>query len=158
MQFDWTNQVTALSKASGKELQLHRIPGENAKPGQWLQASQIYSINAKTKHPKESAKFVDFLVNNAEAGKIILTDRGIPSNTDVRDAILASLTPAQSVSVAYIDKLAPKAGPPLVIGPTGSTDTPGILDRLNVELLFGRKSPEQAAKDFISQVKTAIKQ
>jgi len=158
MQFDWTNQVTALSKAAGQALELHRVPGESAEPGQWLQASQLYTINARSKHPKEAARFVDFLVNSEEAGKIILTDRGIPSNTDVRDAILPSLTPDQSVSVSYIEKLAAKVGPPLVIGPTGSTDTPQILDRLNVELLFNRKTPEAAAKDFVAQVKTAIKE
>ncbi|MEV4173037.1 extracellular solute-binding protein [Nonomuraea sp. NPDC049709] len=160
MQFDWSNQLSALSKAAGQPLRLMRVPGESgaAQPGMWLQASQIYSINAKSEHPQEAAKFVDFLVNSPEAGKIILADRGIPANSDVRTAIQGVLGEPEKAQAAFIDALTPKAGPPLVIGPAGSTDTPKILDRVNAEVLFGREQPAAAAADFIQQVGTAIKQ
>ncbi len=158
MQFDWSNQLTALRKASGHPLELMRMPGETGatQPGMWLQASQIYSINAKSEHPQEAAKFVDFLVNSPEAGKIILADRGISANSDVRTAIEGSLNEEEVVQAKFIDELTPKAGPPLVVGPTGSTDTPKILDRVNAEVLFDRKKPAEAAADFIKQVGTAI--
>jgi multiple sugar transport system substrate-binding protein len=160
MAFDWSNQVTALSTAAGQPLELHRVPGESTatRPGQWLQASQIYSINAKSAHREEAAMFVDFLVNSDVAGRIILTDRGIPANSQVRAAILPALSPEATRQVKYIEALTPVAGPPLVIGPTGSTDTPGILDRVNVEVLFGRKTPAAAAEDFLRQVRSAIKE
>ncbi|TYB56213.1 extracellular solute-binding protein [Nonomuraea sp. PA05] len=158
MQFDWSNQLTALSKAAGQPLRLMRVPGESPQPGMWLQASQIYSINARSKHPQEAAKLVDFLVNSPEAGKIILADRGIPANSDVRAAIQGVLGEPEKAQAAFIDALTPKAGPPLVIGPAGSTDTPKILDRVNAEVLFGRQQPAEAAADFVQQVTTAIKQ
>jgi multiple sugar transport system substrate-binding protein len=158
MGFDWSNLIGALRKASGVPLEPRRAPGESAKPGQWLQASQIYTINRKTKHPKEAATFLDFIVNSPEAGKIILTDRGIPANSEVRDAILGGLNADQQAQVKYIDDLAPKAGPPLVIGPTGSADVFRTLDKVNVEVLFKRKTPAAGAADFIKEVKTAIGQ
>jgi multiple sugar transport system substrate-binding protein len=160
LQFDWSNQVGALSKAVGQPLKLIRLPGETGatQAGMWLQASQIYSVNAKSEHPQEAAKFVDFLVNSPEAGKIILADRGIPANSDVRAAIQGVLGEGEKVQAAFIDELTPKAGPPLVIGPTGSTDTPKILDRVNAEVLFDRQRPAAAAADFVKQVGTAIKQ
>ncbi|MEV0387094.1 extracellular solute-binding protein [Nonomuraea sp. NPDC050643] len=159
MQFDWSNQLTALSKAAGQPLRLMRLPGESGgtQPGMWLQASQIYSVNARSEHPQEAAKFVDFLVNSPEAGKIILADRGIPANSDVRTAIQSVLGPEEKAQAEFIDGLTPKAGPPLVIGPAGSTDTPKILDRVNAEVLFGRQQPAAAAADFVQQVGTAIK-
>lgn len=158
MQFEWSNQLTALRKASGHQLELLRAPGETGatQPGMWLQASQLYTINAKTEHPKEAAKFVDFLVNSPEAGEIILADRGISANSDVRTAIESSLSADEVAQAKFIDELAPKAGPPLVIGPTGSTDTLKITDRLNAEVLFDRMKPAEAAADFIKQVGTAI--
>lgn len=158
MQFDWSNQLTALRKASGQPLKLIRLPGETPTPGMWLQASQIYSINAKSEHPAEAAKLVDFLVNSVDAGKIILADRGIPANSEVREGIQSVLTDDEKAQAAFIDELTPKAGPPLVIGPTGSTDTPKILDRVNAEVLFDRQTPAEAAADFVKQVATAIKQ
>ncbi|NBE97707.1 extracellular solute-binding protein [Nonomuraea sp. KC401] len=160
MQFDWSNQLTALTKAAGTPLKLIRVPGESdaTQPGMWLQASQIYSINARSEHPEEAAKFVDFLVNSADAGKIILADRGIPANSDVREGIASVLGEEEKAQAEFIDDLTPKAGPPLVIGPAGSTDTPKILDRVNAEVLFGRQKPAEAAADFIQQVGTAIQQ
>ncbi|WP_433428031.1 ABC transporter substrate-binding protein [Nonomuraea sp. CA-141351] len=158
MQFDWSNQLTALRKASGQPLKLIRLPGESARPGMWLQASQIYSINARSKHPQEAAKFLDFLVNSVDAGKIILADRGMPANSEVRAGIQSVLGEDEKAQAQFIDKLTPKAGPPLVIGPTGSTDTPKILDRVNAEVLFDRQKPAEAAADFIKQVQVAIKQ
>jgi multiple sugar transport system substrate-binding protein len=159
MQFDWSNELTALRKASGHPLKLMRVPGETeGTPGEWLQASQLYSIYAKTEHPKEAAKFVDFLINSPEAGAIIKTDRGVPTNSDVRAALQTSLEQDQADQVKFIDELTPKAGTPLVIGPTGSTETPHILDRVNAEVLFGRQQPAEAAADFIKQVTAAIQQ
>lgn len=160
MQFDWSNQLTALTKAAGAPLKLIRVPGETGatQPGMWLQASQIYSINARSEHPEEAAKFVDFLVNSADAGKIILADRGIPANSDVREGIASVLGEEEKAQAEFIDGLTPKAGPPLVIGPAGSTDTPKILDRVNAEVLFDRQKPAEAAADFIQQVGTAIQQ
>ncbi|MFI7451680.1 ABC transporter substrate-binding protein [Nonomuraea sp. NPDC049714] len=160
MQFEWSNQLTALRKASGHPLELMRVPGESGatQPGMWLQASQLYTVNAKSEHPQEAAKLVDFLVNSPEAGKIILADRGISANSDVRKAIESSLSEDEVVQAKFIDEVTPKAGPALVIGPTGSTDTPDILDRINAEVLFDRSKPAEAAADFIKQVGTAIQQ
>ncbi|MEV4759103.1 extracellular solute-binding protein [Micromonospora sp. NPDC049559] len=159
MQIDWSNQLSALRKASGHPLKLLRAPGENAgkQPGMWLQASQLYTISSRSKHPKEAAKLVDFLVNSPEAGKIILTDRGIPANAQVRTAIEPTLTPDQTEQVQFIAKVTEKAGPPLVIGPAGSTDSVKILQRVNAEVLFNRESPAKGAEDFIDQLQAAIK-
>lgn len=159
MQFEWSNQLTALRKASGVELRLMRAPGESAgtQPGMWLQASQLYTINARSEHPEEAAKFVDFLVNSPEAGKIILADRGIPANASVRSAIESELSEDEVAQAKFIDDLTPKAGPPLVIGPAGSADAWKILDRVNAEVLFDRQKPSDAAKAFIDQVTAAIK-
>ncbi|MFY1671097.1 ABC transporter substrate-binding protein [Plantactinospora sp. WMMB334] len=156
MQFDWSNQLGSLRKASGQPLELLRAPGESGRPGMWLQASQLYTINARTEHPEEAAKFVDFLVNSPEAGKLILTDRGIPANSEVLTAVLPALNPDQAAQAKFIERVTPQAGPPLVIGPTGSTDTRLILQRLNAEVLFDRKSPSAAADEFVKQVEAAI--
>lgn len=157
LQLDWSNQLTALRKSSGHKLVLLRAPGESVnKPGMWLQASQLYTISARSKHPRQAARFVDFLVNSPDAGKIVLTDRGLSSNSEVRDAILPHLDEDQAAQAEFITKAAPKMGPALVIGPTGSTQTPDILDRINAEVLFKRWTPKKAAEEFIKQVTAAI--
>jgi multiple sugar transport system substrate-binding protein len=156
MQFQWSNLLTALRKASGHQLIMLRAPGESTRPGMWLQASQLYTINARTKHPKEAAKFVDFLVNSEAAGKIILIDRGVPANSQVRDVIQPDLDADSAAAADFVAKAAPLVGPPGAIGPTGSTDSVDILNRLNAEVLFNRMTPEKAADEFLKQLTAAI--
>ncbi len=47
----------------------------------WLiKPSQLYAISANTKYPDESAEFLNFMVNDAEAAKLLGTTRGIPAS------------------------------------------------------------------------------
>lgn len=157
LQFAWSNQHEAFQNAAGEPLEFLRAPGESEEePGMWLQASQIYSISAKTEHPKEAAQLVDFLVNDPEAGKIIKTDRGVPANPEVLEALQPELTEPQQVVTQFVGRMGEVAGPPLVVGPVGSTETRLIVERLNAALLFGQVTPEAAAKQLVSDVKSAI--
>jgi multiple sugar transport system substrate-binding protein len=158
LQFDLSNQLSALTKGAGHELTLLRPPGESTEdqPGLWLQASQFYTINAKCQHPKEAAKFVNFLVNDPEAGKLVLTDRGVPGNSAVRNVIAGHLDSAQNAQVAFIDRISSRTGPPLVIGPKGSTSVKNILRRINLEVLNGTLTPQDAALQFRKLLTTAI--
>lgn len=157
MEFAWSNQYAAYQGASGDPLQLIRPPGEShEQPGVWLQASQIYSIYAKSEHPKEAAALIDFLINDPEAAKIIGTDRGIPSNPDVLEAIQPTLTEQQQVESQFVGRMGEYANRPLIIGPVGSTNTVQILERVNSGVLFEQITPEQAGEQFIQEVSAAI--
>ena len=159
LQLEWSNQYAAFTSASGDPLVLLRAPGESVQePGMWLQASQLYTISAKSEHPKEAARFVDFLVNDPQAGKIIKTDRGIPANPDVLAELEPELTEMEQVVTTFMGEMAEDAGDPLVIGPTGSTESAPLLDRLNAEVLFNRMSIEEASESFVDQLTAAISQ
>ena len=70
----WSNQVSALDKATGQDLKLMRPPSKtgSAKDAQlWYKASMYWSGSAKSKNAAEVAKFVSFLSSNIEAGKVM---------------------------------------------------------------------------------------
>jgi len=156
MMLTWTNSLTALSKASGAELKLLKLPGETPTPGIWLQSSQFYTISARSKHTDAAAKLVSFLVNNEAAAKIIQSDRGVPSNSGMRTAIQDLLTPQGKAEAAYIDQIGKMDFAPTFIGPTGSTAVSEITARINTEVLFKRLTPEKAAEQWLSESKAAI--
>jgi len=156
MMLTWSNSLTALSKASGADLKLMKLPGERPTPGIWLQSSQFYTISARSKHTDAAAKLVSFLVNNEAAAKIIQSDRGVPSNAGMRTAIQDLLTPQGKVEAAYIDQIGKMEFAPTFIGPTGSTAVSEITARINTEVLFKRLSPEKAAEQWLSESKAAI--
>jgi multiple sugar transport system substrate-binding protein len=156
MMLTWSNSLSALSKASGTELQLLKLPGETPTPGIWLQSSQFYTISARSKHTDAAAKLVSFLVNSESAAKIIQSDRGVPSNSGMRTAIQDILTPQGKVEAAYIDKVGKMDFAPTFIGPTGSTAVSEITARINTDVLFKRLTPDKAAEQWISESKAAI--
>jgi multiple sugar transport system substrate-binding protein len=156
MMLTWSNSLSALSKAAGADLLLLKLPGETPTPGIWLQSSQFYTISARSQHTEAAAKLVDFLVNNESAAKIIQSDRGVPSNSEMRTAIQDLLTPQGKVEAEYIDQIGKMDFAPTYIGPTGSTAVSEITARMNTDVLFKRLSPEKAAEQWISESKAAI--
>ncbi|PZF85296.1 ABC transporter substrate-binding protein [Jiangella anatolica] len=158
MSLIWSNVLEALSTASGEELELLIPPGvDGGEAGSWLGPSMYYTIGARSEHPEEAARLVDFMLNEPAAAEAFLTDRGLPVNADVRAAIMDQLTPVQQAEAEYLARLEEAAGVPVPPAPVGSTETAGIVTRLNSEVLFDRAAPEDAAERFIAEVEAALR-
>lgn len=154
----WSNGLSALSQASGQELRLLDVPGEAGHPGLWLQSSQYYAIYAKSDHPEQAATVINFMVSSPEAGRIVRTDRGVPAGAEVRKAIADDLDDAARAEVAYIEHQSTKDLQQLVIGPAGSTAVADITTRALSDVMFGRATPAEAARTWMTQAEQAIQQ
>lgn len=155
----WSNLLTAYSTAAGTEMVPLLAPGESCEegPGMWLQASQLYTISANSEHPEEAAKLVDFLLSAPEAADHIGADRGIPANAEIRQYLVdQGLEPVRQAEFEFIERVSNHVDGDFVIGPTGSTETPIILTRLNDGVLFGQLSPADAAEQLVAEMNQAI--
>jgi len=154
----WSNQLGALSDASGHELELLKLPGESEfeRTGMYFKPAMYYSISAKTEHPEESAKLVDFLLNDPEVAKLQLTDRGLPANMTVREAILPELTAADQKVADFMAALEPEIVDNPAVPPSGANEIQDIMIRINTEVLFERMTPDEAADAFLKDVGAAI--
>ncbi|GAB3743830.1 ABC transporter substrate-binding protein [Microlunatus parietis] len=156
MMLAWSNSVSALGTATGTELKLLKLPGETPTPGIWLQSSQYYAISAKTEQADAAAKLINFLVNDERAASVLLTDRGVPANPEIRTAIADQLSPAGKVEVDYIDAIGKIEFAPTFIGPVGSTKVADITSRVSTDVLFERITPAEAAKQWLTESQQAI--
>lgn len=155
----WSNQLGALSNASGQALEIHRPPstgGSAASAEQYYKSSQFWSASSRTKHPAEVQKFIDFLANNVEAGKIALADRGIPGNSEVRAAIADKLSPADAATATFINDIADELGDAVPVPPAGSSAVVEVIGRYALEVDFDRLSPAEAAKKAMEEAKSAL--
>jgi multiple sugar transport system substrate-binding protein len=152
----WNSQLTSLTAASGDQLALVRLPGESqaASPGAYYKSSMYWSIAAGSDHPAEAALFVDFLANSEEAGNVLLTERGVPANPDIRAAIADQLEETDQAASAYLDEI--EVGGPYRITPNGASDIESILSRHTEQVLFGQATPEEAAQSFIDELQNEI--
>src|SRR5699024_9240320 len=83
-----SDELASLSDSSGPDLTLLRPPrADAADPQTYYKPSMFWSVPAGSAHQEAAEKFVNFIVNSPEAGESLLAERGVPSNTEVRDAI-----------------------------------------------------------------------
>lgn len=160
MSFIWSNQLVAFSKATGQPLKLLRIPsadGKSADNGSYYKGSMFWSISSRSKHQKEAAEFVNYLANSSAAGDVLLAERGVPPNTEIRTAVTPKLEPADAATAKFIQDIKPDLGDPSPAPPVGGGQVEKIIQRYTTDVLFGRQAPDAAAKAFLDEVKGGLK-
>ncbi|MEU8800409.1 extracellular solute-binding protein [Spirillospora sp. NPDC048819] len=155
----WSNQLDTLTKGSGQELDLLRMPKAPGATGSgmFLQPAMYYTISAKTEQSAAAQKFVEFMVNDPAAGAIVLSDRGLPTNAKVIAAIKGKLSPADQKVLAFMDSIKDDLTP-IVVPPKGAMEMEDILKRPTDSVLFGKSTPDEAAKVFLTEANNALSQ
>ncbi|MCT9623664.1 extracellular solute-binding protein [Pseudarthrobacter equi] len=152
------NNYKAYNEAAGGNVVLLRMPGETTEKRRGYSAdpSMLWSIAAKSKHPKEAAKFVNFLINDADGAAETLTQRGVPINPNVTEAIKAKLGPDDTKFVQMVADIQKDDLPPAYVYPKGASVVADTLKQLATEVEFGRITPADAAKTFLEKSNAAI--
>jgi ABC-type glycerol-3-phosphate transport system substrate-binding protein len=111
--------------------------------GSWLKPTFFWTVNADSKQAEESKKFIDWMLNDVEAGKVMKTERGTPVNDDVFNAIKGDLNSAALLGKEMIDKIAVDAQVFSPV-PTGWSEFPKEYSTIGQTILFGKMTPEEA--------------
>lgn len=157
----WTNQLPALSSASGEELELLRFPshsGNAEESGLWYKSSMMLSASSGTDHPEEVITFIDWFVNSEEAAELNQMDRGLPGNNDLRAHIADDLEPADQTAADFIadieDEVAAQPAEP--VPSLGFSGLQEILYRYEIEVFFENQTPEDAAEAMIAEMESEL--
>lgn len=151
----WNTQLTALTQASGANLVLLKAPEPEGVDPSSYKPSMFWSIASTSEHKAEAALFVDFLENSEESADIILTERGVPANDEIRAAIADQLSATDQAAIEYQDRVTPGAVAP-VVTPNGASTIEAILQRYTQEVFAGQSTPEAAAEAFVAELQTEI--
>lgn len=155
----WNHQLSQLTDSTGSEISLLRFPtktGDAADGQLYNNASMYFSGSAHTEHPDEVQLFIDFMANSEEAGMINLVDRGIPANKDIREQIVPELGADDQAAIEYFDRVEDEFGDPRPIPPLGLDNIPQLIQETELEVLFGTRSPEDAAQYLIDRIDEEI--
>lgn len=155
----WSNQLGALSAASGVDLVPLRLPTHTGNPkdsGLWYKSSMLMSASARTKHPEETQKFIDYMVNSETAGQLNQMDRGLPANTEVRELVVAELDDLEALSARFVTELEEDLSGAEPIPPMGFSAIQDIAYRYELEVFFKRQTPDEAAQKAIAEMEAAI--
>jgi multiple sugar transport system substrate-binding protein len=153
--FLWANQMPELAKNTKNQLGVVSYPGDPS--AQWARASMYWSIYRGSKHADVAADFVNFFVNDPEAGQILGTERGLSSNTDIRQSVANSATDTNTkASIAFEAAITPKFGAAPVPPPKGHSKVRAALVVAAESVQFAKASPQQAAASFVTEANSAL--
>ncbi|MFJ1759158.1 ABC transporter substrate-binding protein [Amycolatopsis sp. NPDC088138] len=151
-EFAYDNLLPAYRKANGKNLNVAPYPtGANGDLGQYRRPSMFLSVSARSQQQEAAAKLVDFFVNDADAAKILGTDRGLAPNLKIRSQLSAGATGDDKTLYAYEAALEPKLGAAPPVPPKGAGAIQKLLQRTYEEIAFGRLGIDDAVTRFMSE-------
>jgi len=131
--------------------------GEDGTPGQYFKPSMFLGASADTGHPSEAAKFIDFMINDLEAAKILGATRGIPVNESVRKAIEPQLTDFDRTISDYQGALEGKLKDPPQAPPSGDSALQTTFQRDYDQVSYERMSPREAAENYVTEAKAELR-
>ncbi|MFI2434210.1 ABC transporter substrate-binding protein [Streptomyces sp. NPDC018693] len=155
-EFTWDNFTIRYTSEGKSEYGLAPIPTtDGKKTGQYL-GSLMLSASKRTKHPKEVAQFINFMVHDPEVAKIMGYDRGVPATQAQFDAF----TPTDPVNkaIAEYEQSLVDSGvlEPITPHPNGADICESAFLRIGEEVGLGSRSVGDAVKQFFSESKTAL--
>ncbi|WP_458780778.1 ABC transporter substrate-binding protein [Arthrobacter sp. D3-16] len=152
------NNYKGYNEAAGGNVVLLRMPGETTEKRRGYSAdpSMLWSIAAKSKHPKEAAKLLNFLINDVDGAAETLTQRGVPINPEVTEAIMPKLGEDDTKFVQMVADIQKDDLAPAYVYPKGASVVADTLKQLATEVEFGRVTPADAAKTFLEKSNAAI--
>lgn len=146
-----SNQLGAYQGLTEDPLTMVQLPRGPKGTGVVFESSQGLSGYAKTEHPKEVAMLISFFINDSEAAKILGNNRGVPVTSKNRSLLEAEASDVDKIVYDYTSRVseATKTEPFAVsYNPPGNAEFEKMGKTTVQEIGFGRKTVEQAVKDF----------
>lgn len=135
-------QIPAYDNLLPGKLGVSPLPS-GVEPGSWLKSTFYWSIATGSKQEEESKKFVLWLLNDPEAGKVLKTERGTPVNDEVMAAIEPGMTDSDKLGQQMLEKIS-KNSQPFTVQPAGYTDFARDMTNTFQSLIFNKTTPEKA--------------
>lgn len=137
----------AYESALGSPVAAAPIPmaGEHSGLSAGVTSTAVISSTANDAQQAAAAKFLDFIVNDVDAGKILGLTRGLPPSQAVTDAISADLEGADLALYEYDKSIADIIQPIRPVFPAGVSTVKPEFSRIYDDLIFDRITVEEAA-------------
>jgi multiple sugar transport system substrate-binding protein len=150
----WSNQVVMQQAAMNRPVGVALMPriAKSKQPGTYLKPSMFFSVTKKSANKDEAVKFVNYFLNDIEANKVLLAERGIPIIPKVRDTLKGMVDPVNKQIFDYIDLVGNKNASPIdPPDPPGAGEVLKAFLTINQEVLYQMTSPKDAAAKFMKQ-------
>jgi multiple sugar transport system substrate-binding protein len=152
----WTNGLPGYQQATTDDLDLIEFPGSEATKALWPAPSQFYTVNKDSKHIEETVKFINFLVNDPDAAKVLGNDRGASASSTAREGAATTATPADKKILDYLASAGPHTSKETAHVPN-DTELNSTLFLIYQGVAFGQKTPAQGGQEIVDLLNRLIR-
>jgi multiple sugar transport system substrate-binding protein len=157
-EFNWDAPSAGFEAMYGDRLALAPMPaGKDGTPGQYYKPNVLIGIADGTSHPREAARFLDFLLNSDKAADILTVDRGTPVNNRQRERVLPQLTGFQKGVAGLQQSLEGKLKDPPTAPPRGDNALQSVFQRDYDRVAFEKATPRQVAREFLTEARAELR-
>ncbi|MEV0618409.1 ABC transporter substrate-binding protein [Nonomuraea sp. NPDC050404] len=156
--FTWDAPFPGYTKALGEHVHFAPVPSTQGRQGTYFKPTMLIGIAANSKHPKEAAQLIDFLLNDRRAGDILGYTRSTPPNRAIAETVSKTLKDAELEIYQYSQKME-KYGidPPPFAPPPGDVAINSAFNRLYQRVMFELTTPRQAAREFFEEANRELR-
>jgi multiple sugar transport system substrate-binding protein len=157
--YAWSNGYIGLVAAAKRPLDLLIFPsvsGNKEPYGTYLKPAMFISILSTSKSQDLAARFVNFFVNDLEANRILLAERGIPIPTHVREDLAPRVTPGLKYLFDYITKVMPFTSPRDPPDPAAAGEVRDVMKPILLQCLTGSLTSEAAVARMVREANAVL--
>ncbi|MEV6342843.1 extracellular solute-binding protein [Actinoplanes sp. NPDC051851] len=140
----------------GSEFKLSAFPTAGTTIGQVTQPPMLISVAQRTKNQEAALQFVDFFLNDPEAGALLGMSRGLPANLKIRETLSSTLTDEWKMVADYETKVSPSLLPAPSPPPKGAGVVKTQFQRIYDDVMNAKATPEEAAPRLMSEIQQAL--
>ena len=150
---DATRYCAELSKSGVNVVIGNNIMEPGAlRSGWYTKPATLYAISATTQHPKEAARFLNFLINDADMARLQGTEKGVPISERALDALKSSRQ-VDSLEYAAAQEIREMQDENAIMIPQLESST--VMDAFKNtadKYLYGKESLEACAAEINAQL------
>lgn len=145
-----SNELVSLFNAAGRELAIAVPPRltSDGLSGMFVKPTHHISISVNANDKDECAKFINWILNDVEANKLIAGERGTSIMSGIREIMAQELTGVDKLAMEYIDTVSEIASCSAPREPIGQIEIENELQNLFEAVCMMQLSPEDAAAEF----------
>lgn len=117
----------------------------------YVQPSQMTGLGSSgtDAEKKAAAAALSYIINDVEANKVLLNERGVSMNSEVCEAIADDLDEVSRKISAYVTYAAEHGSPAPALEPACSAEIFELEKNVRQKVLFGAETPADAAAEFM---------
>lgn len=152
--FSWSNSLASLRNAApeGVELAVTTWPSNDPAASDYLKPSMFFCVTTDSAHPDEAADFINYWINDVEANKILLAERGIPISSVVADSISTLMDANQKDAADFINNVVtPNSSTIDAPTPGGAAEVTQMVNQLVEKVCYKEVTAAEAANQLYTQ-------